>query len=156
VLTFGFRIGRWLDGKPHLLRPMTLVTGGFVAYAHGANDAQKTMGVITLALLSAGYIDTFAVPTWVILACACAMALGTYAGGWRIVATLGHRITELNMRRGMLSQVATAAVLFTTARRASRSRRRTSSPAASSAPTPSAAGAIRTGASRAASSARGA
>jgi inorganic phosphate transporter, PiT family len=115
VLIFGFRIGRWLDSKPRLVRPMTLVTGGFVAYAHGANDAQKTMGVITLALLTAGYIDTFDVPTWVILVCATAMALGTYAGGWRIVATLGHRITELNMRRGMLSQLATAAVLFTTA-----------------------------------------
>jgi PiT family inorganic phosphate transporter len=117
VLTFGFRIGRWLDGKPHFLQPMTLVTGGFVAYAHGANDAQKTMGVITLALLSAGYIDSFAVPTWVILASALAMAVGTYAGGWRIVATLGHRITDLNMRRGMFSQIATAAVLFTTAQK---------------------------------------
>jgi inorganic phosphate transporter, PiT family len=115
VLLFGFRIGRWLDRRTRLLRPMQLVASGFVAFAHGANDAQKTMGVITLALLSAGYLDTFSVPAWVIGACACSMALGTYAGGWRIVATLGHRICEIDLRRGMLSQVATAAVLFTTA-----------------------------------------
>jgi PiT family inorganic phosphate transporter len=115
VLIFGFRIGRWLDAKPRLLRPLQLVSSGFVAFAHGANDAQKTMGVITLALLSAGYLDAFNVPTWVIVACACSMAAGTYSGGWRIVATLGHRITELDLRRGMLSQAATAAVLFTTA-----------------------------------------
>jgi PiT family inorganic phosphate transporter len=117
VLLFGYRIGRWLDKRMRLLRPMTLAASGFVAFAHGANDAQKTMGVITLALLSAGYLDTFSVPLWVILSCASAMALGTYAGGWRIVATLGHRICDLDMRRGMLSQIATAAVLFTTAQR---------------------------------------
>jgi PiT family inorganic phosphate transporter len=115
VLIFGFKIGRWLDTKPRLLRPAQLVSGGFVAYAHGANDAQKTMGVITLALVSAGYLSTFSVPLWVILACAASMAAGTYSGGWRIVATLGNRICDLDMRRGTLSQASSAAVLLTAA-----------------------------------------
>lgn len=116
VLVFGFKLGRWLDAQPRLLRPFQLVAGGFVAFAHGANDAQKTMGVITLALLSAGYLSSFDVPLWVVLSCATAMAIGTYSGGWRIIATLGNKLCKLTMRTGTLSQFATAAVLFVTAR----------------------------------------
>ncbi len=113
---FGFRLGRWLDARQRLLRPFQLLSGAFVAFAHGANDAQKTMGVITLSLLSAGYISSFEVPIWVILSSATAMAIGTYSGGWRIIATLGNKMCHLTMRKGTLSQFATAAVLFVTAR----------------------------------------
>jgi inorganic phosphate transporter, PiT family len=116
VLLFGFRLGRWLDARPSLLRPFQILAGGFVAFAHGANDAQKTMGVLTLSLLSAGYLSTFDVPIWVILSSATAMAIGTYSGGWRIIATLGNKLTKLTMRKGTVSQFATAAVLYFTAR----------------------------------------
>ena len=65
-----------------------------MAFSHGSNDAQKAMGIITLTLLSGGYIDTLDVPTWVKVACASAMALGTAAGGWRIISTMGTKIFQ--------------------------------------------------------------
>src|SRR3954465_2913613 len=71
-------IGRWLDARPTPLRGLQLVSAGFVALTHGTNDAQKTRGVITLALVSSGHLDEFAVPDWVIAASALAIALGTY------------------------------------------------------------------------------
>lgn len=98
-----------------LFSRLQLVSAGFMAYSHGANDAQKAMGIITLALLSAGQIANAEVPTWVIVACAIAMGLGTAAGGWRIVRTLGMRITKLEPVHGFAAETGAATVLLATA-----------------------------------------
>ena len=94
---------------------LQLVSAGFMAFSHGANDAQKAMGIITLALLSAGHLTTPEVPTWVIVACALAMGLGTAVGGWKIVRTLGMRILKLEPVHGFAAETAAAAVLLATA-----------------------------------------
>jgi PiT family inorganic phosphate transporter len=86
-----------------------------MAFSHGANDAQKAMGIITLALLSAGQIQSHEVPSWVIGACAVAMGLGTAAGGWRIVRTLGMGIVKLEPVHGFAAETGAAAVLMVTA-----------------------------------------
>src|ERR671912_463658 len=75
-------------------RRLQLFSSSFVAFSHGANDAQKTMAIITLALFSSGYLSEFAVPTWVAYAAALAIGLGTWAGGWRIIRTMGTRIVR--------------------------------------------------------------
>ncbi|HEY7197927.1 MAG TPA: inorganic phosphate transporter [Gaiellaceae bacterium] len=100
-----------------LFRRLQLVSGGFVAFTHGTNDAQKTMGIITLALIASGHLDadTFHVPVWVIVSSAIAMAAGTYAGGWRIIKTLGQRIAKIDPVQGFAAQTSTAAILWTTA-----------------------------------------
>ena len=97
-------------------RRLQLVSGGFVAFTHGTNDAQKTMGIITLALVASGRIDAddFHVPIWVIVSAATAMALGTYAGGWRIIKTLGQRVAKLDPAQGFAAQTATASILWFT------------------------------------------
>ena len=98
-------------------RRLQLVSGGFVAFTHGTNDAQKTMGIIMLALISTGHLsaDAERPPTWVIVSAALAMALGTYAGGWRIIKTLGTRIAKLDPPQGFAAQTACASILWTTA-----------------------------------------
>lgn len=83
-----------------------------MAYSHGTQDAQKTMGVITLALLTTGHLRRFHVPLWVILAAAGAMGLGTLAGGWRVIRTVGSRITSLDPPRGFAAQTSASAVLL--------------------------------------------
>jgi PiT family inorganic phosphate transporter len=88
-------------------------TASLVALAHGTNDAQKTMGVITLALIGYGsWTSTTSIPLWVKFACAAAIALGTYVGGWRIIRTLGKGITEIEPRQGTAAQGAAAAVIL--------------------------------------------
>ena len=79
-----------------------LVSGGFVALTHGTNDAQKTMGIIALALVASGHLDADFTrpPTWVIVSAALAMSAGTYAGGWRIIRTLGTRIAKIDPPQG--------------------------------------------------------
>jgi inorganic phosphate transporter, PiT family len=101
-----------------LFRRFQLVSGAFVAFTHGTNDAQKTMGIIALALISTGHIaeDDFHVPLWVIVSAAAAMALGTYAGGWRIIKTLGTRVAKLQPPQGFAAQTSTAVILWLTAR----------------------------------------
>jgi PiT family inorganic phosphate transporter len=91
-----------------------LLSGGLLALAHGTNDAQKTMGVITLALIAHGDIaaDNFHVPTWVVIASASAIALGTYSGGWRIIRTMGMRIIKMDPAQGFSAQSAGAAVIL--------------------------------------------
>jgi PiT family inorganic phosphate transporter len=89
--------------------------GTLMAFAHGANDAQKTMGVIALALLTAGRTETFTVPTWVVVASATALALGTYIGGWRIMRTIGYRVFRIEPMHGFAAQTAATAVLLGTA-----------------------------------------
>ena len=83
-----------------------------MSYSHGTQDAQKTMGVITLALLTTGHLRSFAVPVWVILAAAGAMGLGTLSGGWRIIRTVGSRITPLDSPRAFAAQSSASAVLL--------------------------------------------
>jgi PiT family inorganic phosphate transporter len=91
-----------------------LVTGTWVAFTHGANDAQKTMGVITLALIANGNLsaDTFNVPTWVKIAAGLTIAAGTYAGGWRIIRTLGQRIYKLQPEHGFAAQLSAGSTLY--------------------------------------------
>ena len=100
-----------------LFRRLQLVSGSFVAFTHGTNDAQKTMGIIALALVASGDLnpDFDRPPTWVIAAAATAMAAGTYAGGWRIIKTLGQRIAKLDPPQGFAAQTACAAILWGTA-----------------------------------------
>ena len=100
-----------------VFRRLQLVSGGFVAFTHGTNDAQKTMGIIMLALIATGHLsaDADRPPTWVIFSAALAMALGTYAGGWRIIKTLGTRIAKLDPPQGFAAQTACASILFGTA-----------------------------------------
>jgi PiT family inorganic phosphate transporter len=89
-----------------------LVTGTWVAFTHGANDAQKTMGVIALALVANGNIDTFYIPTWVKIAAGLTIAAGTYAGGWRIIRTLGQRIYKMQPEHGFAAQLSAGTTLF--------------------------------------------
>ena len=91
-----------------------VVSGGLLALAHGTNDAQKTMGVITLALVANGTLpaDEFHVPTWVVVAAATAIALGTYVGGWRIIRTMGSRIHKMDSAQGFSAQGAGSAVIL--------------------------------------------
>ena len=91
------------------------VSAAAMGLGHGLQDAQKTMGVIVLALVTAGWQDDFSVPVWVIAAVALAMAAGTYTGGRRIITTLGRRIVHLDPPRGFAAETAAAAVLYTTA-----------------------------------------
>jgi PiT family inorganic phosphate transporter len=92
----------------HAFRRLQILSASFVAFTHGTNDAQKTMGIIALALVATGHIAAadFYVPTWVIVTAAVAMGAGTYAGGWRIIRTLGQRVA---------AETATATILWFTA-----------------------------------------
>jgi inorganic phosphate transporter, PiT family len=96
----GFRLGQ-------------VVSGGLLALAHGTNDAQKTMGVITLALIANGNLSSDSdVPTWVVICAASAISLGTYVGGWRIIRTMGTRIIKMDAAQGFSAQGAGAAVIL--------------------------------------------
>jgi PiT family inorganic phosphate transporter len=112
-----FWIFRRADRRPlaRRFRRLQLISAGFMAFSHGSNDAQKTMGIITLALFSAGVISTVDVPTWVILVSATAMSLGTAAGGWRIMATMGHRVVELEPIHGFAAETTAATIIYTAA-----------------------------------------
>jgi PiT family inorganic phosphate transporter len=92
-------------------RKLQYFSSGFVAFSHGANDAQKTMAIITLALFSTGHLAEFHVPTWVALAAALAIALGTWAGGWRIIRTMGTRIIRMEPVHGFAAQTVAASVI---------------------------------------------
>jgi inorganic phosphate transporter, PiT family len=90
-----------------------VVSGGLLSLAHGTNDAQKTMGIITLALVANGNIGPDAdTPTWVIASAATAIALGTYSGGWRIIKTVGTRIIKMDSAQGFSAQGSGAAVIL--------------------------------------------
>ncbi|THG29981.1 inorganic phosphate transporter [Naasia lichenicola] len=116
-------IGTWLVFRiiGRLLGPATergfrigqIGSASLVSLAHGTNDAQKTMGVITLALIAAGFWnDTESVPLWVKLACALAISLGTYLGGWRIIRTVGKGLVEISTPQGMAAEASSAAVIL--------------------------------------------
>ncbi|MGY1724308.1 anion permease [Blastococcus sp. SYSU DS0533] len=92
-----------------------VLSSATMALGHGMQDAQKTMGIITLALYTAGEIDTFEVPAWVVVAAAAAIAAGTYAGGLRIVRTMGRRIIQLTPAGGFAAQTVASSLMVTTA-----------------------------------------
>ena len=96
-------------------RKLQLVSAGIFSYSHGTNDAQKTMGIITGVLVTAHYLPSFSVPIWVILAAHAAIGLGTLFGGWRIIHTMGTRLTRLKPRGGFCAETAAASsILFST------------------------------------------
>ncbi|MEN3270966.1 inorganic phosphate transporter [Pseudonocardia sp.] len=111
----------WLfrRGRPRRLyrgfRHAQTVSAAAMALGHGLQDAQKTMGVIVLALVVGGYHEGFDVPWWVVLLSAGALSAGTYTGGWRIMRTLGRRIIDLDPPRGFAAEVTASAVLYTAA-----------------------------------------
>lgn len=98
----------------NFFRKAQILSASFMALSHGTNDAQKTMGIIALALFSGGYISTFEVPVWVKIACALAMGLGTAAGGWRIIKTLGSKTVKLQPIQGFAAETSASLVLFGT------------------------------------------
>ncbi len=101
---------------PHFLndkfRKMQVVSAAMIAFSNGSNDAQKSMGIITLALFSGGFISEFEVPTYVKVLCAAAMALGTATGGWRIIKTVGGKIFKLEPPSGFAADLNSSTVVF--------------------------------------------
>jgi PiT family inorganic phosphate transporter len=93
-------------------RKLQLLSAAALSFSHGTNDAQKTMGIITEVLLTAKIIQEFKVPVWVILAAHAAIALGTFFGGWRIVQTMGKRLTKLKPRTGFCAETGAAAAML--------------------------------------------
>jgi len=96
----------WLFKRAQVLTSLTLALG------HGSNDAQKTIGIVTMGLVATGYLRTFAVPWWVILVCAGAISLGTMLGGWRIIRTLGGKFYKIRPVHGFTTQIASTAVIL--------------------------------------------
>jgi inorganic phosphate transporter, PiT family len=110
-----YRISRGLTdaGRKHGFRVGQVASACMVSLAHGTNDAQKTMGVITLALIANGTLPAKSnAPFWVILSCALAISLGTYLGGWRVIRTLGKGLVEIESPQGMAAESASAAVIL--------------------------------------------
>jgi PiT family inorganic phosphate transporter len=100
------RVDQWF-------RRLQLLSAAAFSLSHGTNDAQKTMGIIAGVLLTAGYIQTFTIPLWVILAAHTAIALGTLFGGWRIIHTMGSKITKLQPVGGFAAETGAAIAIFT-------------------------------------------
>ncbi len=98
-----------------IFRRLQVLSAGYMAFSHGSNDAQKTMGIITLALFAAGVIPTNDVPLWVIVVSATALSLGTAVGGWRIMRTMGQRVAELEPVHGFAAETTAATILLGTA-----------------------------------------
>jgi PiT family inorganic phosphate transporter len=97
----------------HWFRRLQLLSAALFSLNHGANDAQKTMGIITGVLVTSGYLSSFEVPFWVVLAAHAAIGLGTLAGGWRIIHTMGSRITKLQPVSGFAAETGAAIAIFT-------------------------------------------
>ncbi|MEO8514398.1 MAG: inorganic phosphate transporter [Ignavibacteria bacterium] len=118
---FNMLVTSWVvkNKKPRqvdsVFRKLQLVSAGFYSFGHGSNDAQKTMGIIVSVLVATKYQDQFHVPIWVIFACHLAIGLGTMFGGWRIVKTMGMKITKLKPIGGFCAEFAGATTLLLTA-----------------------------------------
>jgi PiT family inorganic phosphate transporter len=95
-----------------VFRRLQVLSAGYMAFSHGTNDAQKTMGIITLALFSAGLIPDVTVPTWVVIVAATALSAGTAVGGWRIMRTMGQRVAKLEPVHGFAAETTAATVIF--------------------------------------------
>jgi PiT family inorganic phosphate transporter len=111
LLLWLFRRSR-ADKVNVLFRRMQLLSSAFMAFSHGSNDAQKTMGIVTLALVSYGSLASLEVPLWVTFLCATFMFLGTAAGGWRIIHTMGNRVIKLKPIHGFAAETAAAGVIL--------------------------------------------
>ena len=94
-------------------RRLQVLSAAYMAFSHGSNDAQKTMGIMTLALLAAGVIPNADIPLWVILLAASAISLGTAAGGWRIIRTMGQKVVKLDPVHGFAAETTAATIIFT-------------------------------------------
>jgi len=105
------------SASPHksnrVFRSLQIVSAAFQSFTHGTNDAQKTMGVITFALIAGNYQTTMHIPLWVKFLCATAMGLGTASGGWRIIKTVGSKIIKLEPINGFASDLTSATVILT-------------------------------------------
>jgi PiT family inorganic phosphate transporter len=110
IMTSIFWVFRWMPPSrvDRWFRKLQLVSAAFFSLNHGANDAQKTMGIIAGVLYAAGYIKTFEIPFWVVLAAHAAIGLGTLAGGWRIIHTMGSKITKLQPVGGFAAETSAA------------------------------------------------
>jgi PiT family inorganic phosphate transporter len=95
-----------------VFRRLQVLSAAYMAFSHGSNDAQKTMGIMTLALVTAGVQATFEPPLWVILTAATAISLGTAAGGWRIIKTMGTKVVKLDPVHGFAAETTAATVIF--------------------------------------------
>ena len=96
----------------HQFKKLQILAAAMMSFAHGSNDAQKAMGIITLALVSAGYLDVFDVPFWVKVSAALAMGCGTAFGGWRIIKTMGAKIFKLEPINGFSADINSSLVIF--------------------------------------------
>ncbi len=109
----------FVHAHPHLMndrfRKLQIISATYMALSHGTNDAQKTMGIMTLALFNAGAISSKTVPTWVILIAATAMSFGTAAGGWRIMKTMGQRVVKLDPVHGFAAETTAATIIMAAA-----------------------------------------
>ena len=105
------------DRTNHAFRRLQPLSSGWLAFTHGTNDAQKTMGIIAMALIVSGHLkpNYTTPPIWVIISAASAMSLGTYAGGWRIIRTVGQRITKLEPPKAFVAEATAGSVLWLTA-----------------------------------------
>ena len=109
-----FYLSKRPDAKDKgIFRHLQIGSACFVALSHGLNDAQKSMGLITLGLFAGGYLTTTAIPLWVILSCAVVMGLGTASGGFRIIKTMGFSITKINPVQGFAAEASASAVILT-------------------------------------------
>ena len=98
-----------------IFKPMQILSSSLMAFSHGSNDAQKSMGIITLALVAGGFLtktDKIIIPMWVMISCAVAMALGTAAGGWRIIKTMGHKILRMDPSQGFAAETSASIVIL--------------------------------------------
>lgn len=115
VMTLLFWIFR--GGSPALInnkfRKLQMVSACMASFAHGSNDAQKTMGIITMVLVGGGFLSTFQVPLWVKVACALAMAAGTAMGGWKIIRTMGGKIFRIEPINGFAADFTASSVIYT-------------------------------------------
>jgi PiT family inorganic phosphate transporter len=120
ILLMRLLLGLFATSSPtrvgNFFRRAQVVSAAFMAFSHGSNDAQKTMGIITLALISGGQLTQFEVPLWVIILSAVAMAAGTAIGGWRIIQTMGSRLVHLDPIHGFAAETAAETVIETASR----------------------------------------
>jgi PiT family inorganic phosphate transporter len=110
LMTSIFWVFRWMPPSrvDRWFRRLQLLSAAFFSLNHGANDAQKTMGIIAGVLFAAGYLQAFEIPFWVVLAAHTAIGLGTLAGGWRIIHTMGSKITKLQPVGGFAAETSAA------------------------------------------------
>ena len=114
MVMLSWMVRRSTPGRVNFLfKKLQILSSAFMSTGHGLNDAQKTMGIITLALFLFHEIPELTVPFWVKLACAMAMALGTATGGWKIVKTMGHKIFKLEPIHGFAAETSAALVICT-------------------------------------------